>query len=450
MAATKSKKTAKKKAPAAPEQRPMLRRLKIHKFRHVEPCELVFSEGYNVLLGLNGTGKTTLLELISAALRFDFSKMKNEPFMIEYELGVRDAIVKVSVSHKAIRSAARSMARSAKMFSGHGVAYELLMTLTVLGTKVNGAFVVRANGGGIEIDSLGRKHKIGAIGANDLFDYRFMMRCWYYAFERAEIDRAGLDILWEIGTGWLNGFRFDEALGFFGSITGGDEIFAAVAVGDTDRLAPTSQDHFMFWTIGVIADRYLRDLGVAVDSVLVLDQNRFPVLLSVAMMLGFESVELRFLHTKTEVEEARPSRIFGEPKFMLRRSDGSVIPHTLLSYGQKRALALLYYLEANPHCVIADELVDGLHHAWLVEIVEALNKRQSFLASQNPLLLDYLEFDSAEKVAKSFIQCRLIKSKKGDRMSWSNLSAYDADRFFEAYQVGLQHVSEILRSKGLW
>ena len=32
-------------------------------------------------------------------------------------------------------------------------------------------------------------------------------------------------------------------------------------------------------------------------------------------------------------------------KFMLERADGSVIPHKLLSYGQKRALAFLYYLE---------------------------------------------------------------------------------------------------------
>jgi hypothetical protein len=30
------------------------------------------------------------------------------------------------------------------------------------------------------------------------------------------------------------------------------------------------------------------------------------------------------------------------------------------------------------------------------------------------------------------------------------MSEYDSERFFDAYQVGLQHVSEILRTKGLW
>jgi recombinational DNA repair ATPase RecF len=41
-----------------------LRRLKIEKFRNVVPgTELVFGDGMNVLLGRNGTGKTTLLQL---------------------------------------------------------------------------------------------------------------------------------------------------------------------------------------------------------------------------------------------------------------------------------------------------------------------------------------------------------------------------------------------------
>jgi hypothetical protein len=30
------------------------------------------------------------------------------------------------------------------------------------------------------------------------------------------------------------------------------------------------------------------------------------------------------------------------------------------------------------------------------------------------------------------------------------MSEYDAERFFRAYQVDVQHVSEILLSKGLW
>ena len=151
------------------------------------------------------------------------------------------------------------------------------------------------------------------------------------------------------------------------------------------------------------------------------------------------------------MNELGETSYYGNLTFMLHRGDGSVVPHTLLSYGQKRALAFLYYLAVNQRTVIADELVDGLHHTWIVDAIEAIGDRQAFLASQNPLLLDYLEFDSATKVRQSFVQCRLEKDKKkGERMIWSNMSEYDAARFFDAYQVGLQHVSEILRTKGLW
>ena len=64
-----------------------LKRLKIVKFRDVRPgTELHFSDGWNVLVGHNATGKTTLLNLISMALRGDFSALHEEPFELEYLL----------------------------------------------------------------------------------------------------------------------------------------------------------------------------------------------------------------------------------------------------------------------------------------------------------------------------------------------------------------------------
>jgi energy-coupling factor transporter ATP-binding protein EcfA2 len=135
---------------------------------------------------------------------------------------------------------------------------------------------------------------------------------------------------------------------------------------------------------------------------------------------------------------------------MFEDYDGSVIRHEDLSYGQKRLLAFYYYLAASPMTVIADELVDGLHHLWIDEAITAIGDRQAFLASQNPLLLDHLEFDSAEQVASTFITCRAERVGDDKRMSWSNMSTYDAERFFRAYEVDVQHVSEILLSKGLW
>jgi hypothetical protein len=160
------------------------------------------------------------------------------------------------------------------------------------------------------------------------------------------------------------------------------------------------------------------------------------------------TLEIRLLGKR--VDNKTQTFEFGGFRFLLERRDGSVITEKELSFGQKRLLAFLYYLATNTGTVIVDELANGLHHAWIEECIDAIGDRQAFLASQNPLLLDALEFESAEQVQSSFILCRSETDGDRDRLVWSNMTDYDAERFFEAYQVGLQHVSEILRTKGLW
>jgi hypothetical protein len=35
-------------------------------------------------------------------------------------------------------------------------------------------------------------------------------------------------------------------------------------------------------------------------------------------------------------------------------------------------------------------------------------------------------------------------------MSWSNMTREAAETFFSAYQAGIEHVGEILRTRGMW
>jgi energy-coupling factor transporter ATP-binding protein EcfA2 len=451
MGAKRTRKQAVPKAQAEPEKA-TLRWLKVHRFRHVEPCELHFSETYNVLLGLNGSGKTTLLELISAALRFNFGKMKKEAFFIEYELGFVGGTITASVRNEEARRTRPARLALAGRLSGSETPYKPSAELVLRDAAGKQQLTIRVDESGSEIDFNHKTKKDEVLTADDLYGSYFLTMVWSGMFEMPKAGRAiwkkfdhSLDL-------WDDSRRFDEALGFLRIITGiSNNIALAKDKGTGETSWARGRSSYPIpRSILTEAERQSRDWGGSIEPSLTMTQEHVDFLSHVARMLGFEKVELGFRRLKTDVNGSIEMSYYGELKFMLQRSDGSVVPHTLLSYGQKRALSFLYYLAVNERTVIADELVDGLHHSWIVEAIEAIGDRQAFLASQNPLLLDYLEFDSANKVRQSFVQCRLVKHKKGERMIWSNMSEYDATHFFDAYQVGLQHVSEILRTKGLW
>src|SRR5215510_4037939 len=67
-------------------ERPCLRTLRIRRFRNAAPAELQFNRDFNVLLGQNAAGKTTLLDLIAACASSNFSEFEQTPFSVEYEV----------------------------------------------------------------------------------------------------------------------------------------------------------------------------------------------------------------------------------------------------------------------------------------------------------------------------------------------------------------------------
>lgn len=137
--------------------------------------------------------------------------------------------------------------------------------------------------------------------------------------------------------------------------------------------------------------------------------------------------------------------------FHFTLEEGNVIHHDLLSFGQKRLFSFFYHLCCNEHFVIADELVNGLHHRWIEACMEAIGDRQAFLTSQNPLLFDYIpDFTSAEQVQSRFITCKTEVVDGAEQLVWQNLSQADAEMFFDAYCAEIEPVGEILITRGLW
>lgn len=64
-----------------------LKRLLIHRYRNVRrETELRFDDEWNVLLGKNGTGKTTLLRLLEALLNGDWERLGRNALDVEYDI----------------------------------------------------------------------------------------------------------------------------------------------------------------------------------------------------------------------------------------------------------------------------------------------------------------------------------------------------------------------------
>jgi ABC-type lipoprotein export system ATPase subunit len=441
-----------------------LKRLKIQKFRNVAPgTELHFRDSLNVLLGKNGTGKTTLLNLIVSLLRWDFSSLLKEPVELEYDVESNAGRLTVRLRSEprssVLRRPPEGMAVPRELLAGtrfpSGRDYDAVGEIVASGGELDTDYTVAINGSTVVLRTA--REELGSYSLNrPVFDddviENLSLALNDIARQQGEFTtpftKAFLTAAFFSNTHTLR--RFDESLEYLRQVTEDEEAFEALGItseSSTSYLVlPRHGGPGEIWA--ELSTQLQRTPEV--DEIRVqTEDNGARFLEKPIRLLGFESAKVRIQRTSRRTEPHE--RIaFGNMRFDLARRDRSVINHHLLSYGQKRLLAFYYYLACSPSLVVADELVNGMHHEWIEACMDDLEGRQAFLTSQNPLLLDYLHFESVEEVLSSFVLCRTEPQGERDQLHWENLTREDAEGFFAAYQVGIQHVSEILRTRGLW
>jgi energy-coupling factor transporter ATP-binding protein EcfA2 len=425
-----------------------LMKLKIHGYRDVAPgTELVFSPSATLVLGENGTGRTTLLELLALVLCSDFSGLIHETFSLEYTLAFPGMTLHIAVRNARPSSPTPPEAGNSALLPLRTPEpvreFEPLMEVTLQLEAPASRMVLRADASGVswEVD--------GQPAWSQSMRWSLLDRTvWIVLFMTAQyLEPQVKDRLKELlrRTFLLAPTRFDEALGTFTQIgksqygmeMRGDEVFPLGLMG-----LPT-------WMPGLLRERVERGLpGEFID--IHPEDVRPSFLTKFITLAGFSTGRFRVELLDKRSYEGGGRLEFGRFGFDFTRSDGRVLTQEQLGQGQRRLLSFLYYLDVNEDFVIADELTNGLHPRWLEACLRELDDRQCFLTSQNPLLFEHVPLDSPEDVRASLIHCGVRLHEGRTQWAWSNPPEELATKLFRASREGATSRGALLKAHGLW
>lgn len=413
-----------------------LQRLKIHKCRVVAPgTELEFNDGLNLLLGKNGAGKTTMLRLIAAAIGSSFQdEFHPDDLDVEYEYKLETLRVRCRFQQGTDNSAERGPQMRSQTFR------------VELDHPSTAQIVAQMHGNRLRVtwDKQSWEREFNPIvGVAPSLDLVVFLRSLLATYE---IPAA---VLTALGDEPRLTHRLDEGLDWL-RVTLAQ--FAVLFAATTDERLwcnpnmpyPGAAVDFR----GALASH--RGKFATLPEVLTLHSDQLPFLRRICEQLDLQDATwtLSFLEHDQRRHEIKR---YGRNQVYVTTRGGTRFPLDKLSYGQQRLFAFHLHAAMHPHAVVADELTNGMHHAMVDGCLSTIGERQAFLATQNPLLLDHIGFDSEDEVRRTFVLCDLQNNADGEKtMLWRNMSPEEAHEFFADYQVGIQHVNAILRTRGLW
>jgi energy-coupling factor transporter ATP-binding protein EcfA2 len=435
---------------------PRINSLKIHKLGNVAPgTELRFGSKGAVLLGKNGTGKTTLLDALVNICNCDLGLLSNEDYDLEFSMSCAGD-VELHVTARSEKADAGSSGERASnpvadaMFSSlQERARRHTLRIEALHTASGDRTLLESNDRETACTLPDGRRVVEPISVND---------GWLVLATGASAEggltplgRACLDLFWHSRV--LR--RFDEGLDYFRDLTERSLTSACVEFTQIDDAGTLADERgFSIRPAGTrllslrcaqfFANDFQHNKDRATSSSISSSEVKYLELF--CRLTGFTQAQIGADLDEKRLVNGREVVTLSPLRFTVTRN-GSTLHHRHLSFGQRRLLAFLHYFDSTPSLLMADELVNGMHHEWISACVHLMEDAQAFLSSQNPLLFDFLTFESAEDVASRFVSCELDEQH---RFVWRNMSEDDAREFYETHKAGLQHASEILRTRGYW
>ncbi|XXF80461.1 AAA family ATPase [Myxococcaceae bacterium GXIMD 01537] len=424
-----------------------LTKLTLHQYRDLAPgTSFTFSPTLNLVLGDNGTGRTTLLELLAAVLSSDFSGLIREAFSLEYALSFPGMALNVRVRNlpraptTEPAAAPDALARPpAELTPGLEPFIEASLTLEAPTSHV----VMRADASGLGCDVDGHKAWSRTLQWSVLDRSVWTLLFMVAQYLPAQVKDRLKELLRR--TFLLAPSRFDEGLGMFERL--GTITYAMETRGED--LFPLGLMALPTWMPGWLREQAARGLP---EGALEFRHDAIPrnFLERFVTLAGLAAGTLRVEVLERRAFENGGRLAFGRFGFHFTRHDGSGLTEAQLGHGQKRLLAFLYYLDVNEDFVIADELACGLHPRQVEACVRELGARQTFVTSQCPVLAEHLEFGSAEDVRAALILCGTERRAGAERRTWAHPEREAAERLFAAYREKRQPLGTLLRAQGFW
>jgi ABC-type uncharacterized transport system ATPase subunit len=434
-----------------------LQTLIIHRFRSFKKeCRIDFDEHITAIIGKNGTGKTTLLNLLGCIWAWDFSPFTEEEFHISYAFKATRPDGTTETVHVELKN------EKEVIQGGSGV--ENSDTPAVLWHERG---LITLSGSMRQISS----YKI-EDGWADLPYGKGIVQTSFFGFTRMGTSKPPGNFL---GTAFIpvalfSWFQKDELLNFHLS---GVRLPSFRYMEDTSFLSSIEKEcvayphHFLYKSDRWVPDRIIGRLllerlpdiilsqaqNQPLPSSILLTKQHAPTLKEACELLQLEDIELQFsLNIKHPASKQTPPEFsYEKPSIHIRLPDGTRFPVARLSHGEKRFIGLLWYLSLLPHIAIIDELANGLHHSLVAYVIEKLKNKQAFLAIQDPLVLDHLTFECPEQVRQSVVLCEsALDEEKHKYWTWRNCTEEEAADFYESWKIGIQPVSELLKTRGIW
>lgn len=417
-----------------------LRSLVVHEFRDVKPgTKLEFGDGFHLVLGKNATGKSTLLQLIAAISGLDFTApfFSETPFHLEARLTIGKLSLDIELRRKFLQSSMQSLdGKRIDVDSGKDA------TLLVKVEHRESQFCKWVQAG------TGEKTRIysedpsnsEAAKASELFPVdplatniaaMIVNACAVFVDGDVRIHPDAREAFHWIMNHPGTQAPFDESVGALNGLV--DRALSLLLV-----------KGFLYPCAWLPESLEFNGSGEPVT----LELSKDPILAIVIRKLGFDEAKAYF----GPGAKVNVGWRYSAPSFQFFRGGEAIRRHDQLSFGQQRLFSFAWYLACNRDIAVADELVNGLHAEWIDWCIDALRDRQSFLTSQNPILVDSIPFTSKDEIQRGIILCESVPVEGGSpQLVWRQLGDREADLIARAFQQSrLDLLSDLLHALDLW